>query len=116
MFEKKIYALVDPKGLAREHFAQGLSAYIMKTGGSIRPMIVDTFGNVLSVKFGDGTMSVEHIPGMYRKYFEEVEPLAIAAITLPIRPKAAAEANIINFPGTFSDEPKNVGSYAGAVA
>lgn len=121
MFEKKIYALVDPTGLRKEPFAKGLSDYIMKTGGSIRPMLVDDYGNVMSVKFGDGTMSIEHIESVYVKYFEVVDPLDMAAIIVPTRPKprtdrAMVPPNIIKFPPKLTIEPIIVGSYTGMVA
>ncbi|ADG59918.1 hypothetical protein Acj9p018 [Acinetobacter phage Acj9] len=124
-FEKKIYALVDPVGLKTELFCAGLADYIMKTGHSLRPMQVDSFGNVLSAKFGDGTMSVEHIPAHCIKYFEEVDPLAVGAIVIPTRPlrkdRVTAPNNVISFkkPGpivAMTIEPRVVGSYAGAAA
>lgn len=118
MFEKKIYALINQVGLAKEPFSQGLADYIMKTGGSIRPMIVDAFGNIMSVKFGDGTCSVEHIPAEFIKYFAEIDPMDLCAIVVPTKPLPPLKAEVIQFklPEKYTIEPKVSGLYDGACA
>lgn len=127
-FEKGlIYLLVDFEGLKREPFASGLADYIKKTGNTIRPMLVDGFGRVMSVKFGDGTMSCECIESHMTKYFEIIDPLALETVIVP--PKLLQkDAEIIQFKhrkdqsdklykaGEYLIEPVTIGSYQGACA
>lgn len=82
MFVKDtIYALIDANGMKKEPFCVGLVDYIVKTGGTIKPMQVDSFGNAMALKFGDGTMScLDLVEAFMIKYFKPVEPVGMSDV------------------------------------
>lgn len=82
----QMYELVDKDGFQKRSITYlPLVLDIMTKGKVIVPIIVDAFGNILGVEFGDGTIDVNvNIWSACRQYFREVEPLPVcAAMTIP---------------------------------
>lgn len=95
-----LYALVDPQGLEAEPFHKGLAEYIIKTGGTILPKLVDGFGNALALRFADGTSTcADHLEACMSKYFKPVEPVAVSMPKSPPMKLIAEDTddNVINF-------------------
>lgn len=82
----QMYELVDKDGFQKRSITcLPLVLDIMAKGKVIVPIVVDAFGNILGVEFGDGTIDVNvNIWSACRQYFREVEPLPVcAAMTIP---------------------------------
>lgn len=81
MFERnELYILVDPKGLKREALFSGSDIVdeIIKRGNIIKPVEVNSFGDVHAFVFGtNGIQRIEYIPREFIKYFEMLVPTAV---------------------------------------
>lgn len=80
------YKLVEPAKFANALFYKALAKYILETGGTIQPLYV-VCGNVMGIRFGDGTIDVnEGIEERMAKYFEPIMPEACSAAQLIPKP------------------------------
>lgn len=73
----QMYELVDKDGFQNRSILHlPLVLDIMTTGKVIIPIVVDAFGNVSGIEFGDGTIDTTvRIWSACRQYFREVDPL-----------------------------------------
>lgn len=80
----QMYELVDKEGFQNRFILNlSLALDIMTSGKVIIPIVVDSFGNVMGVEFGDGKIDVNaHIWSACRQYFREVDPLPECAMTM----------------------------------
>lgn len=80
----QMYELVDKEGFQKRSITHlPLVLDIMTKGKVIIPIIVDSFGNVMGIEFGDGTIDVNvSIWSACRQYFREVEPLPECAMAM----------------------------------
>ena len=88
----QMYELVDKDGFQKRSITYlPLGLDIMAKGKVIVPIIVDAFGNIMGVEFGDGTIDVNvNIWSACRQYFREVDPLpACAMAMIPVKSASA---------------------------
>ena len=80
----QMYELVDKDGFQKRSITYlPLVLDIMAKGKVIVPIIVDAFGNITGVEFGDGTIDVNvNIWSACRQYFREVDPLPACAMAM----------------------------------
>ena len=80
----QMYELVDKEGFQKRSIIYlPLVLEIMTTGRVIVPIIVDAFGNIMGVEFGDGTVDINaNIWTACRQYFREVDPLPAGAMAM----------------------------------
>ena len=80
----QMYELVDKEGFQKRSITHlPLVLDIMTKGKVIIPIIVDSFGNVMGIEFGDGTIDVNvSIWSACRQYYREVEPLPECAMAM----------------------------------
>ena len=106
-----LYDLVDFDGLVdylkdnEVIYLNWLPSYIVKMGNTIVPINIDQFGDLMAIKFGDGSILSGKIDKDIIKFFKPFDECFIPADFLSVNPKGFS-LSVSCMPEVFSSELK----------